>query len=59
MGQTILFKFTAEDIGVAKAQESIKDRIKAINKEIKEAKNLGNPYDKLLSESGKLNRETA
>jgi len=59
MGQTILFKFTAEDIGVAKAQDSIKDRIKAINKEIKEAKNLGNPYDKLLAESVKLNRETA
>lgn len=59
MAQTILFKFTAEDIGVAKAQDNVKDRLREINKEIKAAKQLGNPYDKLLAESVKLNRETA
>jgi len=57
MATKILFTFTAEDIGVAKAQDSIRDKQLAINKAIKEAKALGSPYDELLGESIKLKRE--
>lgn len=59
MAQRILFTFTAQDIGVAKAQDEVKDKLAAINKEIKAAKAAGSPYDKLLGESVKLKRETA
>jgi len=59
MSQKILFTFTAQDLGVAKAQEELKDRQLKINAAIKEAKKLGSPYDALLGESIKLKRETA
>ena len=58
MAQKILFTFSAQDVGVAAAQDAIKDRQKAINAEIKAAKALGSPYTQLLGESVKLKRET-
>lgn len=57
MAQKILFTFTAQDVGVAAAQDKIKDRQRAINKEIKEAKAIGSPYKQLLGESVELRRE--
>jgi len=58
MAQKILFTFSAQDVGVAKTQETIRDRQKAINDQIKEAKRLGSPYDALLGEQVKLRRES-
>lgn len=57
MATKILFTFTAQDIGVAKAQDDIKDRLSAINKEIKASKAAGSPYGALLGETTKLKRE--
>ena len=57
MGQKILFTFTAQDTNVAQTQEDVKDRLAAINKEIKAAKANGSPYTALLGESIKLKRE--
>lgn len=57
MATKILFTLEAQDIGVAKAQDQIRDRQKEINSLIKEAKKTGNPYDQLLGESQKLKRE--
>jgi hypothetical protein len=57
MAQKILFTFTAQDVGVAKAQDEIADRQKAINEQIKEAKRLGSPYDALLGAKTSLKRE--
>lgn len=57
MGQKILFTFTAQDTNVAKTQEDVKDKLAAINREIKAAKAAGSPYTALLGESIKLKRE--
>ena len=58
MATKILFTFTAQDVNVAKTQDDVKDRLAAINKEIKAAKAAGSPYGALIGESIKLKRES-
>lgn len=58
MAQVVLFTFNAQDVGVAKAQDAIRDRQKEINRLIAEAKKQGSPYDQLIGESIKLKRES-
>lgn len=57
MSTKVLFTFEAEDLGVAKKQDEIADRMKAIRKEIEAAKKTGSPYTELLKESQGLKRE--
>jgi TP901 family phage tail tape measure protein len=57
MSTKVLFTFEAEDLGVAKKQDEIADRMKAIRKEIEAAKKTGSPYTDLLKESQGLKRE--
>lgn len=57
MSTKVLFTFEAEDLGVAKKQDEIADRMKAIRKEIEAAKKAGSPYTDLLKESQGLKRE--
>lgn len=57
MSTKVLFTFEAEDLGVAKKQDEIADRMKAIRKEIESAKKAGSPYTDLLKESQGLKRE--
>jgi len=57
MSTKILFTFEAEDLGVAKKQDEISDRLKRIRKEIQDAKREGSPYTELLKESQILKRE--
>lgn len=57
MSTKILFTFEAEDLGVAKKQDEISDRLKRIRKEIQDAKREGSPYTELIKESQILKRE--
>ncbi len=57
MSTKILFTFEAEDLGVAKKQDEISDRLKQIRREIEAAKKAGSPYDALLKETQALKRE--
>lgn len=57
MSTKILFTFEAEDLGVAKKQDEISDRLKQIRKEIQAAKQAGSPYTDLLKDSQSLKRE--
>ena len=57
MSTKVLFTFEAEDLGVARKQDEIADRMKAIRKEIQAAKQQGGPYQELLKESQALKRE--
>lgn len=57
MSTKVLFTFEAEDLGVAKKQEEISDRLKAIRREIEASKRSGSPYGQLLKESVSLKRE--
>lgn len=57
MAQKILFTLEARDVGVEKALIDVRDKQKAVNNEIREAKKLGNPYEPLVGETIKLRRE--
>ena len=57
MSTKILFTFEAEDLGVAKKQDEISDRLKQIRKDIQAAKQAGSPYTDLLKDSQSLKRE--
>ena len=57
MSTKILFTFEAEDLGVAKKQDEISDRLKQIRKDIQAAKQAGSPYTEFIKESQSLKRE--